>query len=102
MSAALMTTEVLALLRDRRDLAARGVNLVIVEATPQGGVSVGVDGDATAAERTLRGRYPFPVTCWEFAWRCPDGRHLRAGPRRARTRPIRGSSSAAQICATGS
>jgi len=67
MSAALMTTEVLALLRDRRDLAARGVNLVIVEATPQGGVSVGVDGDATAAERTLRGRYPFPVTCWEFA-----------------------------------
>ena len=25
------------------------------------------DGDAAAAERVLIGRYPFPVTCWEFA-----------------------------------
>ena len=67
MSAALMTTEVLTVLRDRRLLASRGVHVAIVQATSTGGVSVGVDGDAEAAERVLAELYPFPVTCWEFA-----------------------------------
>lgn len=67
MSAALLTTEVMAVLRDRRSLASRDVHVVVVQATPTGGVSVGVDGDPEAAERVLTRRYPFPVTCWEFA-----------------------------------
>ena len=67
MTTALMTTEVLAVLRDRKFLASRDVHVAIVQATPAGGVSVGVDGDAAAAERVLADRYPFPVTCWEFA-----------------------------------
>ena len=67
MSAALMTTEVLTVLRDRKLLADRDVHVAIVQATPDGGVSVGIDGDAAAAERVLTARYAFPVTCWEFA-----------------------------------
>jgi hypothetical protein len=67
MSAALMTTEVLTVLRDRRLLASRDVHVAIVQATSTGGVSVGVDGDTEAAERVLADLYPFPVTCWEFA-----------------------------------
>ena len=66
MSTALMTTEVLAVLRDRRLLADDDVHVAIVQATPEGGVSVGVDGDAAAAQRVLTELYPFPVTCWEF------------------------------------
>jgi hypothetical protein len=67
MSGALMTAEVLAVLRDRRFLESRDVHVAIVQATPTGGVSVGIDGDAAAAELVLTARYPFPVTCWEFA-----------------------------------
>ena len=67
MSVALMTAEVMAVLRDRRFLESRDVHVAIVQATPTGGVSVGIDGDAAAAERVLTSRYPFPVTCWEFA-----------------------------------
>jgi hypothetical protein len=29
-------------------------------------VSVGVDGDAAAAEQLLGDRYSFPVSCWKF------------------------------------
>ena len=67
MSVALMTAEVMAVLRDRRFLESRDVHVAIVQATPTGGVSVGIDGDAVVAERVLSSRYPFPVTCWEFA-----------------------------------
>jgi len=66
MSAALMTAEVMAVLRDRRFLESQDVHIAIVQAIPTGGVSVGIDGDAAAAERVLAGRYPFPVACWEF------------------------------------
>jgi hypothetical protein len=65
MSTALMTAEVKAVLRDLRFFASNGVQVAIVEATPDGGVSLGIDGEA-AAEHLLRSRYPFPVTCWRF------------------------------------
>jgi hypothetical protein len=67
MFAALMTAEVMTVLRDRRFLDSRDVHVAIVQATPDGGVSVGIDGDGATAEQVLTGRYPFPVTCWEFA-----------------------------------
>ena len=66
MSAALITAEVKTVLGDLRLLLTQGVDIAMVQATPEGGVSVGVDGDAVAAERTLRDRYPFPVSCWRF------------------------------------
>jgi hypothetical protein len=66
MSTALMTAEVKAVLRDLRFFASNGVQVAIVEATPDGGVSLGIDGEAAAAEHLLRSRYPFPVTCWRF------------------------------------
>jgi len=69
MSAALMSAEVKTVLRDLRFFASEGMQVAIVEATPDGGVSIGIDGDAgkaAAAEHLLRSRYPFPVTCWHF------------------------------------
>jgi hypothetical protein len=69
MSAALVTTEVKTVLRDLGFFASEGVRVAIVEATPDGGVSIGIDGDAgaaAAAEQLLGSRYPFPVTCWPF------------------------------------
>jgi hypothetical protein len=66
MSAALVTAEVKTVLRDIRLFLSLGVHIVIVQATPEGGVSVGVDGDPAAAEHVLGLRYPFPVSCWRF------------------------------------
>jgi len=66
MSAALLTAEVMAVLRDRRYFSSQGVRIAIVQATPDGGVSVGVDGDAVTAAQLLGSWYPFPVTCWTF------------------------------------
>ena len=66
MSAALMTAEVKAVLRDLAYFSSQGVRIAIVQATPDGGVSVGVDGDAVAAAQLLDSWYPFPVTCWTF------------------------------------
>ena len=66
MFAALMSAEVKTVLRDLRFFASEGMQVAIVEATPDGGVSLGIDGDAAAAEHLLRSRYPFPVTCWRF------------------------------------
>lgn len=66
MPAALMTTEMKAVLRDLRVLASQGVNIAMIQASPDGGVSVGIDGDVRSAEQLLRERYAFPVSCWEF------------------------------------
>ena len=66
MFAALITAEVKTVLGDLRLLLTQGVDIAVVQATPEGGVSVGVDGDAGAAERALRDRYSFPVSCWRF------------------------------------
>jgi hypothetical protein len=66
MSAALITIEVKAVLRDLAELGALGVRVAIVQSTEDRGVCVGVEGDPDTAEAELRRRYSFPVGCWRF------------------------------------
>jgi hypothetical protein len=66
MSAALISPAVKAVLNDLRRWQLLGVDIAVVQATPEDGVYVGVVGDPAAAEEALAGRYPFPVACWQF------------------------------------
>ena len=59
MSSSLVAPAVKAVLRDLSLWAVEGI-----QATPEGGVYVGVAGDPAIAEEVLRGRYQFPVACW--------------------------------------
>jgi hypothetical protein len=66
MSAALITPAVKAVLSDLGRWHLLGVDIVVVQATPEDGVYVGVAGDPACAQEALAGWYPFPVACWHF------------------------------------
>jgi hypothetical protein len=66
MSAALITPAVKAVLSDLGRWRLPGVDIAVVQATPEDGVYVGVAGDPATAEKARAGRYPFPVACWHF------------------------------------
>jgi hypothetical protein len=66
MSTALITPAVKAVLNDLNLWSSLGVRIAVIQATPDGGVEVGVASDAATAKEALGARYPFPVTCWLF------------------------------------
>jgi hypothetical protein len=66
MSTSLITPAVKAVLRDLSLWSAQGIRIAVVQATPKGGVYVGVAGDPVTAEEVLGSRYQFPVACWCF------------------------------------
>ena len=64
MSSSLVAPAVKAVLRDLSLWAVEGIRIAVIQATPEGGVYVGVAGDPAIAEEVLRGRYQFPVASW--------------------------------------
>ena len=66
MSNALITPAMKAILTDLGRWHLLGVDIAVVQASPQEGVTVGVAGDAASAREALADWYPFPVECWHF------------------------------------
>jgi hypothetical protein len=66
MSAALFTPAMKAILSDLGRWHLLGVDIAVVQASPDDGVTVGIAGDPACAEEALAAWYPFPVACWHF------------------------------------
>jgi hypothetical protein len=66
MSNALITPAMKAILTDLGRWHLLGVDIAVVQASPQDGVTVGVAGDVASAQEALADWYPFPVACWRF------------------------------------
>ena len=66
MSHALITPAMKAILTDLGRWHLLGVDIAVVQASPEDGVKVGVAGDVASAQEALTDWYPFPVACWRF------------------------------------
>ena len=67
MSNALITPAMKAILTDLGRWHLLGVDIAVVQASPEDGVTVGVAGDAASRRRRRWPHwYPFPVACWHF------------------------------------